>query len=194
MSEKEKQTEADKKVEGAFPKEDAKDTQPETQQPVANEKGTQLWAKDPNKDKKVEPALKPSQTDILLYQAREMHLLRLEIEAFLNKVYTQTQKPTAPVTNNATASAPAPIAAQPAAPATPKPEKLTQLETHLKEFLPELLEVNDTESNMFYVVRFKKFLGSENFAKISQVCRMLGGEYVSEGKKSHFNVPKADKQ
>jgi len=71
-----------------------------------------------------------------------------------------------------------------------KSEKLKQLEDALKEFIPSMIEVNDTESNMFFVVRFKQFLGSENFAKIYTICRNLGGSYVSEGKKSHFTIPK----
>jgi len=36
----------------------------------------------------------------------------------------------------------------------------------------------------------RQYLGSENFAKIASVVRDAGGEYVSAGKNSHFNIPK----
>ncbi|MGC8933534.1 MAG: hypothetical protein ACP5LQ_09665, partial [Candidatus Methanodesulfokora sp.] len=35
----------------------------------------------------------------------------------------------------------------------------------------------------------RQFLGAENFAKIADVVRSLGGEYVSAGKSSHFKIP-----
>lgn len=36
----------------------------------------------------------------------------------------------------------------------------------------------------------KKFLGSDNFAKIASVVRSAGGEYKSAGRNSHFMLPK----
>ena len=46
------------------------------------------------------------------------------------------------------------------------------------------------EKEKIIIVRPRRFLGSDNFAKIASVIRNLGGEYVSAGKKSHFEVPK----
>jgi hypothetical protein len=46
------------------------------------------------------------------------------------------------------------------------------------------------EREHFFVVKPRRFLGSDNFAKIASIVRNLGGEYVSAGKNSHFNVPK----
>jgi len=46
------------------------------------------------------------------------------------------------------------------------------------------------ESEKYIIVRPRRFLGSDNFAKIASVVRNLGGEYISAGKKSHFKVPK----
>ena len=40
------------------------------------------------------------------------------------------------------------------------------------------------------IIKPRQFLGSENFAKIAAVVRGLGGEYVSAGKNSHFQIPK----
>ncbi|UCC58589.1 MAG: hypothetical protein JSW14_01325 [Candidatus Bathyarchaeum sp.] len=46
------------------------------------------------------------------------------------------------------------------------------------------------ESENYIVVRPRRFLGSDNFAKIASVVRNVGGEYISAGKSSHFKVPK----
>ena len=39
------------------------------------------------------------------------------------------------------------------------------------------------------VVRARQFLGSENFAKIANIVRGLGGNYVSAGRDSRFELP-----
>jgi hypothetical protein len=46
------------------------------------------------------------------------------------------------------------------------------------------------ENGKFVIVKPRRFLGSDNFAKIASIVRDLGGEYVSAGRNSHFNVPK----
>jgi hypothetical protein len=46
------------------------------------------------------------------------------------------------------------------------------------------------EKEKIIIVRPRRFLGSDNFAKVASVIRNLGGEYVSAGKTSHFEVPK----
>ena len=46
------------------------------------------------------------------------------------------------------------------------------------------------ESGTFIIVKPRRFLGSDNFAKIAFIVRNLGGEYISAGKNSHFKVPK----
>jgi hypothetical protein len=46
------------------------------------------------------------------------------------------------------------------------------------------------ESGKFVIVKPRRFLGSDNFARIASIVRDLGGEYVSAGRNSHFNVPK----
>ena len=47
------------------------------------------------------------------------------------------------------------------------------------------------ESGTLIIVKPRRFLGSDNFAKIASIVRNLGGEYVSAGRNSHFKVPKA---
>ncbi len=46
------------------------------------------------------------------------------------------------------------------------------------------------EMGSYIIVKPKRFLGSDNFAKIATVVRELGGEYISAGKNSHFKIPK----
>ena len=50
------------------------------------------------------------------------------------------------------------------------------------------------ERETFIIVKPRRFLGSDNFAKIASIVRDLGGEYVSAGKNSHFKVSKQDKR
>jgi len=47
------------------------------------------------------------------------------------------------------------------------------------------------ESGNFIIVKPRRFLGSDNFARIASIVRNLGGEYISAGRNSHFKVPKA---
>ena len=46
------------------------------------------------------------------------------------------------------------------------------------------------ESGTLIIVKPRRFLGSDNFAKIASIVRNLGGEYISAGRNSHFKVPK----
>jgi len=46
------------------------------------------------------------------------------------------------------------------------------------------------ETGKFVIVKPRRFLGSDNFAKIASVVRGLGGEYISAGKNSHFKIAK----
>ena len=46
------------------------------------------------------------------------------------------------------------------------------------------------ESGAFIIVKPRRFLGSDNFARIASIIRNLGGEYISAGRNSHFKVPK----
>ena len=58
-------------------------------------------------------------------------------------------------------------------------------------FSSELVGMLIFEDNgKFIVVKPRRFLGSDNFGRIASIIRDLGGEYVSAGKNSHFNVPK----
>ncbi|MGQ9538319.1 MAG: hypothetical protein ACUVTE_01850 [Candidatus Bathycorpusculaceae bacterium] len=85
--------------------------------------------------------------------------------------------------------------AQPSAPApmqeAPKIERALEM-SDVKMMFPEDLEglLNFEEKEEYIVIKPRQFLGSENFAKIAQIVRGAGGDYVSAGKESHFRVPK----
>ena len=72
--------------------------------------------------------------------------------------------------------------------------RLTEIKDKLKEFLggeKPLLFIDETESAQFFLIKPNGFLGGGNFPKIAQIVKNdLGGEYVSQGKGSHFKVPK----
>lgn len=60
-----------------------------------------------------------------------------------------------------------------------------------KVFSPELGGMLFFEEKENYIiVKPRRFLGSDNFAQIASIVRDLGGEYISAGKNSHFNIPK----
>ena len=46
------------------------------------------------------------------------------------------------------------------------------------------------ETGNYIVIKPRRFLGSDNFAKIASIVRSAGGEYISAGKNSHFKVPR----
>ena len=54
--------------------------------------------------------------------------------------------------------------------------------------LQEMLLFEKSGNNI--IVKPKRFLGSDNFAKIASIVRELGGEYISAGRDSHFNIVK----
>jgi len=47
------------------------------------------------------------------------------------------------------------------------------------------------ETGKFVIVKPRRFLGSDNFAKIASIVRELGGEYISAGRDSHFKIAKS---
>ncbi len=80
-------------------------------------------------------------------------------------------------------------AAAPAASVTPaKMRGIKDVKQAFSSELEGMLTFEEKEN--FIIVRPRRFLGSDNFAKVASVVRNLGGEYISAGKSSHFKVPK----
>ncbi|MGB9959167.1 MAG: hypothetical protein ACPLKQ_01430 [Candidatus Bathyarchaeales archaeon] len=88
------------------------------------------------------------------------------------------------------------IAPPPAPTPTPPPETFeTERKKDIEDIkmmFPEDLEdlLNFEEREEYVMIKPRQFLGSENFAKIAQIVRGMGGDYISAGKESHFRVPK----
>jgi hypothetical protein len=56
------------------------------------------------------------------------------------------------------------------------------------EDLKGLLSFED--QGEWIIIKPKRFLGAENFAKVADIVKKCNGEYVSSGKQSHFRIPK----
>jgi len=85
---------------------------------------------------------------------------------------------------------PAPAAPRPATP--PAETNKTRSLDDIRMSFPEELEarLDFTEKGDYIIIKPKQFLGSDNFAKIASAIRGMGGEYISQGRDSHFRVPK----
>lgn len=83
-----------------------------------------------------------------------------------------------------------PIVSTPSSSTLPTTKKRS-LNDVKKVFSPELGGMLFFEEKENYIiVKPRRFLGSDNFAQIASIVRDLGGEYISAGKNSHFNIPK----
>lgn len=62
----------------------------------------------------------------------------------------------------------------------------------IESVIPE--EVKDsitiTENTDRFIIKSKKFLGTENFAKLGSAIRNINGRYISAGKESRFEIMK----
>jgi hypothetical protein len=52
----------------------------------------------------------------------------------------------------------------------------------------EMLTVTDEGSHWY--IKPKAFLQTADFAEIARIVKQYGGNYVSAGRSSHFNIPK----
>jgi hypothetical protein len=85
------------------------------------------------------------------------------------------------------------VSAPTAAPAIPAASKegMRSVEGVRGAFSSDLEEMLIFEEAGDYImIKTRRFLGSDNFAKIASIVRSLGGEYISAGKDSHFKVPR----
>jgi len=79
---------------------------------------------------------------------------------------------------------------------TASPLDISQSEDRVKmivmafEPLKDSVIVDTEDSAQFVKVKPRGFLGTDEFAKVGAVARKLGGTYTSQGKESHFKIPK----
>jgi len=148
---------------------------------------------DTGQEAKKPEVLEPAVTLMLIYGKLDAILTELKsLNLTFNKVKT-TQTPTGSTTTSIE-SAPTQVPQQPAvAPDQPKPisPRILQIRQKFDPF-KDLITLDEESDTLFVVVRPKQYLGAENFSKISSAVREIGGNYVSQGKASHFKVPKAE--
>ncbi len=122
-----------------------------------------------------------------------------EINAKLNKVSDELRVVSASIkslaigqitqpTSIRTASTPKPVSQAPAPPADSRIRTLDDIRMSFPEELEARLDFE--EKGEYIIIKPKQFLGSDNFAKIASAIRGMGGEYISQGRDSHFRVPK----
>ena len=114
----------------------------------------------------------------------------LDVLKVLSEDLTEISK-----TLKATVAVPASAAASRKAPSPEKasaPSQMRTVEDVQKVFpsdLAGMLYFEVTEENV--LIKPRQFLGSDAFAKIAAIVRdQLGGEYVRQGRESHFKVPR----
>ncbi len=81
-----------------------------------------------------------------------------------------------------------PAVTPPAAAPTERMRTIEDVRVLFPSNLEEMLTFE--ESGNYIVIKPRRFLGSDNFAKIASIVRGVGGEYISAGKQSHFKVPR----
>jgi hypothetical protein len=151
----------------------------------------------------------------IMVDGKEVHLLKPEIVPtlmygklcaildelkMLNATFSKASSESRTFQQPAPIQSPAANKAEPTTQSTaplvmsPKPTEQTP---RVKEILvalepvADLLKIDTEGSSMFVMVKPASFLGPENFAKVASVIRALGGQYVSAGKNSHFEISKA---
>lgn len=138
------------------------------------------------------PLLKPDVALTLIYGKLDDILAEMKM---LNSVFSKAAEPKSfqnvtpiqPTTGNKT---------EEVNPLT-MPPKPTEQTPRIKEILAalepvkDILKIDTEGSAMFVMVKPAQFLGPENFAKVASIVRAIGGQYVSAGKNSHFEISKA---
>jgi len=147
----------------------------------------------PEKEKEI---LKIPPAEIsLMYCSKELR----EISAKFDRLLAIFENARAQINN--TQSVPVPSVVRTGVP-TPEPRvepkpvvpevsaRLAEVKLKLGEWT-NMLNFDEQSSAQYIKISPKQFLGAENFAKIASLIRNeLGGNYVSQGKNSHFLVPK----
>jgi hypothetical protein len=89
----------------------------------------------------------------------------------------------------ARAPSPAPVTVVAPTPvATERGDSAKEVRKLFPKELEDMLFFED--QGEYIIIKPRRFLGSENFAKIASIIRGAGGEYVSAGRDSHFKIPK----
>lgn len=120
---------------------------------------------------------KPTNEEVLQRIDQVLVILK-DILQDLSDISRTLKATTAP----APAPTPTPMPAAPAGALRSAKDVQTMFPTELEDML------NFTETPQYIIIKPRRFLGSDNFAKIAAIVRSNGGEYISAGKESHFRI------
>jgi len=134
----------------------------------------------------------PSAETLLLFIVEKLHDIN-ETLTSIAEAFQGVKKPKEEIVplkeNNSPPQAPEMLAAS-----VPEAGK-SRVDEIVKAFEPhkELVRVETEESAQYVCIYPIGFLGADKFAKIGKVSKKLGGQYISQGKESHFKIPKIAK-
>lgn len=133
----------------------------------------------------------PPEVSLMLIYGKLSAILD-ELKA-LNGIFSKVkQEPiTATPVTTVTTTTPITVTTSPAQNTKPVSNRILEIRKTLEEF-KDLLLIDEETSTLSVIVRPKQFLGAENFSKIASAIRGIGGQYVSAGKNSHFEISKAE--
>jgi len=164
-----------KDIEKSFPKEDAD---------ADETKPASSWAQEPETKRST-----PTMGEVFLYIAKQLKEINDKMTALLEK----TEKITEPAKEKIPVQLPVMKNVTPPSTPTTTDKKFETIKESLASYIrDDMVEVSSDENNMFYIIRIKRFLGAQNFANIAAIAKSYNGEYVSQGKASHFKIPKGD--
>jgi hypothetical protein len=180
--------------------------EPEVEGAPPQEKRSFVSSDDIPKERKESPKEVPKET-IEKVEGKEVRILKPEIALTLmygklDAILTEMRTLTSIFSKAATSQSFSNSTVTPKEPQSipASAVKPTEQTPRVKEILAaldpykDLLNIDTESSTMLVLVKPAQFLGSENFSKIAATIRTIGGQYVSMGKNSHFEVPKAPKR
>lgn len=121
--------------------------------------------------------------DQLLVVMREVSEDLADISRHLKEAPTPVQAPI---------PAPKPLVPVPAGPTPAVSVTQGRTVSDVRKLFPKELEdmLVFEDKGEYIEIKPRRYLGSENFAKIASLVRSADGKYESAGKESHFRVPK----
>ena len=159
----------------ADPEGEAKSNVEKTSTPKENKEELPYWVQ------KIIDAIDDKNAQTAHHLDRIATVLEKRIAPALEKI--ANQQPVTYVPPKIPTPAPTPV---PTPTPMPKPPFMTQIMDLFPEDLKDMLSFNGDGNKI--IIRPRRFLGADNFAKIASIVRNAGGEYISAGKESHFKV------
>jgi hypothetical protein len=126
---------------------------------------------------------KPS-VDEVMQKIDQLLVVLKDISQDLADISKALKASRAPSPTPVTAPAPTPIPT----PTEREGDSTKEARALFPKELEDMLFFEDQDE--YIIIKPRRFLGSENFAKIASIVRGAGGEYVSAGRDSHFKISK----